>query len=398
MSFLRRVGDRVRDARESLATANEKLNEATEDIAGLSGVAGTARRPDNTVAAIGSIPPTLKGTGLRSFRTKPHREASLRIIRPQLVGPNGEVQRPGSSGEPVRDFIIQQIQVVNQEKISLQKTFGSDPDFVFTFGADTRIYSFSGMLRNEDGRGNWVDAFQYAYDNYWRAEKLVEAGHLLRLTVDTQVFSGYMLNIQITYDSNTSDVMVPFAFTMLIRQQAKSSTIPWMESGVSAQNVFLDRVVGDAEAGTSLLAQQAREGSIRLEAAGLQQLESSVDIAELLPPQPPQDEVVLAESAEQSIEAPALAQPPVLASESEPPPPASPAPETLVGYIPPPGVEVGVWKRNGEPYGVHYDPATQALDLYRGGTGGDRIPPDEYTSQDASVYQAAKARFTLAGL
>lgn len=123
-------------------------------------------------------------------------------------------------GKPLREyrFLITQAQQPQNERFSIMGTFGEDPDFVMTFGEEPKFWTFSGVLRNEEGRGAWYKAFDVLYRERLRASRMVQNREIMVLRLGDLVVEGYMVNFNVSQDGQNDDAMVPFTFTVYVRR------------------------------------------------------------------------------------------------------------------------------------------------------------------------------------
>lgn len=172
-----------------------------------------------------------KGLFFRSWQRKEAREAHFQVI---TAGGDKKVV----SENPEYRFIITQAQLPQKEKFQIMRTFGDDPDFLSTFGEDAKVWTFSGMLRNErrakkaasKGDGDWVNAIQQRYNDEYRASLLARRRQMVRLAMADVVIEGYMLDLQIQKNSKMDDMMASFNFRMLIREYYATNKAAFSEA------------------------------------------------------------------------------------------------------------------------------------------------------------------------
>jgi hypothetical protein len=160
-----------------------------------------------------------KSLFFRSWMSKESQDAHIQII-------SAKGKRKVVSEEPEYRFIITDARFPMQEKFSVVRTFGEDPDFLSTFGEDVKFWTFAGQLRNERriqspmsaGDGDWVNAIQQRYQTEYRASLLARRRQMIRLTMADMVIEGYMLNLSVNRNSQRmDDRMAGFQFKMLVR-------------------------------------------------------------------------------------------------------------------------------------------------------------------------------------
>ena len=114
------------------------------------------------------------------------------------------------------NFVLQASGEADSEKSQIMDNFGELPQ-IFFFGRRPRVYSYSGMLWNND-TNNWKDEFRYVYNKYLRGTKCVENGVKLILTYDRSVRLGYMLQMNINQNAEM-EMSVPINFAMFIEDE-----------------------------------------------------------------------------------------------------------------------------------------------------------------------------------
>ncbi len=129
------------------------------------------------------------------------------------------------------DWILNSVTGGDAEKAEVVETFGIP--HVFTSGRFMRRYTFSGSLRTTltggrtsgGSRGgtsrptvSHYAAFLRFYDDYLRITKQAETGRFTRITVDGEVFDGWVLSMTPTRDSG-SEGFASFTFTFVARDR-----------------------------------------------------------------------------------------------------------------------------------------------------------------------------------
>mgnify|MGYP006269758895 CR=1 FL=1 len=192
------------------------------------GVAGASIGIDPVAAFFAENQEREKSAFFRSWERKEQREAYLQVLK---RGPNGTMEPVES--DPERRFIITGSQMPRREKISVLKTFGDDADFLSTFGEDTLMWSFSGVLRNERrlrekkkrSDGDWMTALTNKYTNEFRASVLARTQRMLRFVIGDMFIEGYMVSFGLSQTSDADDAMANFSFEMVVRDYYTSYDI-----------------------------------------------------------------------------------------------------------------------------------------------------------------------------
>lgn len=91
---------------------------------------------------------------------------------------------------PFTKFILESVQEGRQERSQIVETFGDF--YVFFYGEKPPIFSYTGTLVNAQNI-NWVQEFNYYYDNFLRGTKCVEKSARLLLTYGNVQVEGFML-------------------------------------------------------------------------------------------------------------------------------------------------------------------------------------------------------------
>jgi hypothetical protein len=176
----------------------------------------------------------------RSYRgTEPKDEsfASLRII-------SGLTERNAVSGQQERraggflvfgtdQFVLQNAQETDSERVQLVETFGQP--VAFFFGRRPRVFNYSGFLYNSGkpktvvnsaaqfGSSQvansmlWRDNFKMAYDLFLRGTRCVQFKARAYLTYDRVVREGFILNTAIQQDVRPN--FVSFSFSMYVMRE-----------------------------------------------------------------------------------------------------------------------------------------------------------------------------------
>jgi hypothetical protein len=176
----------------------------------------------------------------RSYRgTQPKDEsiASLRIISGLTErNPATSMQQRRAGGFLVfgtDQFVIQNAQETDTERVQLVETFGEP--VAFFFGRRPRVFNYGGFLYNSGkpktvqdsaaqfGRSKiaesmlWRDNFKMAYDLFLRGTKCVQFKARAYLTYDRVVREGFLLNTSISQDIRPN--VVNFSFSMFVMRE-----------------------------------------------------------------------------------------------------------------------------------------------------------------------------------
>lgn len=121
----------------------------------------------------------------------------------RMYGPNAEKAKKDTSSTsktskvkeydfipPYTKFILESVQEARQERSQIIETFGDF--YVFFFGERPPIFTYSGTLINAQNV-NWVQEFNYYYDNFLRGTKCVEKNARILLTYGNVQVEGFML-------------------------------------------------------------------------------------------------------------------------------------------------------------------------------------------------------------
>jgi len=109
-------------------------------------------------------------------------------------------------------FFLQSVSEGSTERYQIVETFNSH--YVFFFGKRPSIYTYSGILLNDEYH-RWANDFMFFYENFFRGTKAVELGAQAVMSVDGRVAIGFILGVQMQQFSEVHQGM-PFSFTMVI--------------------------------------------------------------------------------------------------------------------------------------------------------------------------------------
>lgn len=153
--------------------------------------------------------------------------ASLKLVKESITditNPDEAFRRRAGSVEQdnnnavlfeTTNFILQAIGEGDTEKYQIIESFGTPQ--IFMFGRRYRMYSYSGMLWNNECN-NWKDEFKYLYNKYLRGTACVENGVKALLTYDRSVRLGYVVSMTINYTAEV-EMAVPVSFSMYIEDE-----------------------------------------------------------------------------------------------------------------------------------------------------------------------------------
>ena len=159
-----------------------------------------------------------KDEDYRSNRIIEEKEESYAVIqvvkRAQLKNKKDVLKYSEQSNliPPFTKFFLQQASYASQEKYQIIETFG---DFkVFFYDKRPVIKQYSGFLLNTKNH-EWLNDFEYIYENYLRGTKSVEKGAITYLTFDNVILEGYILMASFNIGA-VENSGVPFSFQMVI--------------------------------------------------------------------------------------------------------------------------------------------------------------------------------------
>ena len=112
-------------------------------------------------------------------------------------------------------FILQDVKESYAERSQIIETFGDF--YVFLFGQRPSMFQFSGTLINAVNH-NWVQDFQFFYENFFRGSKTVELQARAIMTYGGRQVEGFILNTANQTIAATEEG-VPFNFQMVVTQR-----------------------------------------------------------------------------------------------------------------------------------------------------------------------------------
>jgi len=136
------------------------------------------------------------------------------------------------------DFIIQTVEEQRAEKQQIVDTFGDT--YIFFYGEQPRIISFSGVLVNTTDF-NWRSQFWHNYDKFLRGTKLVEQNARAYISFDSVVVEGYPLSVN-AVDNSENPYLVQFSMQLFVTNYYDFSPIglPYYYRGKEEKERFAD--------------------------------------------------------------------------------------------------------------------------------------------------------------
>jgi len=119
------------------------------------------------------------------------------------------------------DFILQRIDDQRAEKKQIIETFGEP--FIYFYGEQPRVVSFSGLLVNTEDF-NWRAQFWHNYEEHLRGTKLVQANARVYLSYDTIMIEGYPFAAT-AQDTSDEPYSIPFQMQMFVTAYYDFSSI-----------------------------------------------------------------------------------------------------------------------------------------------------------------------------
>ena len=132
--------------------------------------------------------------------------------------------KTGASEEPIGEFsdwFLNSVQEQDMERTDVVETFGAP--HIFVSGRFTRKIVFSGMVRTTQHNAEASKASERVpqhvllrnfYERFLRATSQATLDYFTRITVDGDIYEGYITNLQLPRDANLEMVM-PFALSMI---------------------------------------------------------------------------------------------------------------------------------------------------------------------------------------
>lgn len=158
---------------------------------------------------------------LYGYVPKADRFASLSLRQSGAEGNLVPVSMPDQAGPAVEgkgwsnhnhNFLLTQVSHVESEKMQIVETFGED--FVFFFGERPLVLQVQGLLMNT-ADFSWKQEWLSNYRNYLRGTRCVQNRTRVYLSVDDQLYSGYVFGTSVADDSKLPHVC-QFSFKMLV--------------------------------------------------------------------------------------------------------------------------------------------------------------------------------------
>lgn len=151
----------------------------------------------------------------RQIQEKVESYASIRLVRQARMDSSKsfkQFEEETNIIPPYTRFFLQNTSHANQEKYQIVQTFR---DFkIFFYGKQPVIKNYSGYLLNAKNQ-DWMQDFEYVYENYLRGTKSVELNALTYLTFDNVIVEGYVINSQFNQTALEQNG-VPFSFSMIV--------------------------------------------------------------------------------------------------------------------------------------------------------------------------------------
>jgi len=126
--------------------------------------------------------------------------------------------QPGITKNKFKQFIVTQIQEPASERMQLIET--SDEYQLLFFGEKPKVLSIAGILKNTKDNP-WNTNMVFAWSEYMRGTKLAEAGNIMMLYIDGQLYYGYPFNFNRSKIAG-SDFIVSFNMSFIVRDEVSS--------------------------------------------------------------------------------------------------------------------------------------------------------------------------------
>lgn len=137
----------------------------------------------------------------------------------EAVFPNVDAYpQPGITKNKFKQFIVTQIQEPASERMQLIET--SDEYQLLFFGEKPKVLSIAGVLKNTKDNP-WNTNMVFAWSEYMRGTKLAEAGNIMMLYIDGQLYYGYPFNFNRSKIAG-SDFIVSFNMSFIVRDEVSS--------------------------------------------------------------------------------------------------------------------------------------------------------------------------------
>lgn len=242
----------------------EYSEEGTENLDEVS--VSTEADPFSAYTFVETLPPDPREIVLR-HRTEPP------VVRRPLMGLIGYEERfstlevivrtgESSSGSPVElfnsshpngkgtvntNFLIQEINEQVAESVQIVETFGDY--YLSDTGEKPRYLSVTGALF-EAKNFPWRTEWRANYDRYLRARQCILRRAQAYLTVGDTMYVGYIISTTMAQSISSSWVLVPFQFTMVLRNVIDIKPInafPQTADAASGVRELVDEVTGQLE-------------------------------------------------------------------------------------------------------------------------------------------------------
>ena len=128
------------------------------------------------------------------------------------------------------DYVLTEMNLQLSENVQIQQGLG-DGYTIYAFGQNPPMATFSGVLLNTVQDDQSTNFFRL-YLEVLRATALARRSKFVSISVDTDIYSGSMLNLNITKRGST-EVAVPFSFQMVVARIAIINyTVGWTAASV----------------------------------------------------------------------------------------------------------------------------------------------------------------------
>jgi hypothetical protein len=155
------------------------------------------------------------GYGPKTLVSSDTNTASIRMFQSESTGKTKDLIPRYTK------FILESSAEQHQERNQIIETFGDF--YVFFFGETPPIYNYAGMLINS-GNINWVQEWQYMYENHLRGTRCANAGARIILTYGFIKVEGFLLSFQTQHNSmNPHGVPIQFSLVLTKRTSLMQS-------------------------------------------------------------------------------------------------------------------------------------------------------------------------------
>lgn len=181
--------------------------------------------------------------------------ASIRVYGTKITKKDGKTEKTPDYDfiPPYTKFILESVQESRQERSQIIETFGDF--YVFFFGERPPIFNYTGTLINSQNI-NWVQEFNYYYDQFLRGTKCVDKNARIVLTYGNVQVEGFILG----FGSNMDAIMehgVKVNFSVVITKRTDSQysddfgLTENAKQREAAFQAFLNEIAGKAGSGMS---------------------------------------------------------------------------------------------------------------------------------------------------